>query len=258
MPNVKHPPPPPTLLGALRWTWQTFAFWAGLAVFIPSLLTVMVLSLGRARHTLGRRMLRAWGRFMLWALGLRLVVQPELEALLAVRQRRIVTFNHTSTVDMFLFPTIWTPGMTVVAKREMAWVPLVGLGAWLMGFHFVNRTNPTTARASMTAAAEEVRRSDLSLLMAPEGTRSRTGHLQPFRLGAFYASADADAPIVAVVILGLDKLFPRNWAYCRPGTVTMKLLTVMPSGASDPSSEAIHARAEQLRSLYQAALDDFG
>ena len=246
------------LRGALRWTWQNVVFWLGLLLFIPTLLTVMIVSLGRARHSIGCTMLRAWGQTMLEVLGVHLVVQPELAAALATRQRRIVVFNHTSTVDMFLFPAIWVPGMTVVAKREMAWLPLVGLGCWLMGFHFINRKNPETARASMKAAAEEVRRSDLSLLMAPEGTRSRTGHLNPFKLGAFYASADADAPIVAIVVRGLDKLFPRHWHYCRPGTVTLELLTVMPSGASDPSSEAIHARAEYLRSRYQAALNDFG
>lgn len=257
MADPKLPSPPLTVLGVLRWTWQNVMFWLVLVVFIPSLLTVMVLSLGRARHALGRHMLRAWGRFMLAVLGVKLVVQPELEAALAKRERRIVTFNHTSTVDMFLFPAIWTPGMTVVAKREMAWLPLVGVGCWLMGFHFINRKNPTTARASMKAAAEEVRRSNLSLLMSPEGTRSPTGHLLPFRLGAFYASADADAPIVAILVRGLDKLFPRHWAYCRPGTVTLELLTIMPSGADDPSREAIHARAEHLRSLYQAALNDF-
>ncbi len=253
-----HPPTPPlTLQGVLRWIWQNFAFWFGLLLFIPSLLTVMLLSLGRARHTLGRHMLRGWGQAMLAVLGVRLVVQPELAAALANRERRIVVFNHTSTVDMFLFPAIWTPGMTVVAKREMAWIPLVGLGCWLMGFHFVNRKNSRTARASMKAAAEEVRRANLSLLMSPEGTRSPTGHLQPFRLGAFYASIDADAPIVAILVRGLDKLFPRHWAYCRPGTVTLELLTTMPSGAADPSREAVHARAEHLRALYQQALNDF-
>lgn len=246
------------LLGALRWTWQNFAFWLGLLIFVPSLLAVMTLSLGRARYTLGRVMLRGWGRAMLWALGLKLVVHPELEAALATRQPRIVVFNHTSTVDMFLFPAIWVPGMTVVAKREMAWLPLVGLGCWLMGFIFVNRKNPTTAHASMREAADRVRREALSLVMAPEGTRSRTGHLNPFKLGAFHASVDADAPIVAIVVRGLDKLFPRHWHYCRPGTVTMDLLTTLPSGAADPGAEAIHARAEHLRALYQAALDDFG
>ncbi len=251
-----QPLPPPSLRGALRWTWQNLIFWFGLLIFVPALLTVMLLSLGRARHTLGRRMLRGWGQGMLAALGVKLVVQPALAAELAERRRRIVVFNHTSTIDMFLFPAIWTDGMTVVAKREMAWIPLVGLGCWLMGFHFVNRTNPTTARASMRAAADQVRRQDLSLLMAPEGTRSPTGLLQPFRLGAFYASADADAPIVAILVNGADKLFPRQWAYCRPGTVTLELLTLMPSGAADPSREAIHARAEHLRALYQAALHE--
>ena len=245
------------LLGALRWSWQNLAFWLGLILFIPLLLTVMTLSLGRARYTLGRTMLRGWGQAMLWAIGVKLVVQPELEAALAKRQRRIVVFNHTSTVDMFLFPAIWCPGMTVVAKREMAWIPLVGLGCWLMGFIFVNRKNPETSHASMKRAAALVKHHDLSLLMSPEGTRSRSGHLNPFKLGAFHASADADAPIVAIVVRGLDKLFPRHWNYCRPGTVTLELLTIMPSGAADPSSEAIHARAEQLRALYQAALNDF-
>ena len=256
---VEPPPasPPLTVQGALRWTWQNLVFWLGLLVFIPALLTVMLLSLGRARHTLGRRMLRGWGQVMLAALGVRVVVQPALLAELVGRRRRIVVFNHTSTLDMFLFPAIWTDGMTVVAKRDMAWIPLVGLGCWLMGFHFVNRTNPATARASMRAAAEQVRRAELSLLMAPEGTRSRTGHLQAFRLGAFHASADADAPIVAIVVRGADRIFPRQWAYSRPGTVTLELLTVLPSGAADPSKEAIHARAEHLRAAYQAALDDY-
>ncbi len=247
-----------TLWGIVLWIWQHLAFWVGTLLFVPSLLIVMTLSLGRARYTLARTMLRFWGRANLYMLGCDMVVTPRLAAALATREPRIVTFNHTSTLDMFFFPAMWSPGMTVVAKREMAWLPLVGLGCWLMGFHFVNRTNPTTARASMKRAAEAVRHNKLSLLMSPEGTRSKTGHLQRFRLGAFHASVDADAPIVAIVVYGTDKVWPRDWTYCRPGTVTLDLLTVMPSGASDPSSEAIHQRADDLRAAYQAALNDFG
>ena len=256
MSRDQAPPHYSPLHAALRWLWQNAMFWLILVVFVPSLLLVMLLTLGRARDSLGRPMLRAWGRAMLKVLGVKLEVQPELEAILATRQRRIVTFNHTSTLDMFLFPAIWCPGMTVVAKREMLYVPLVGLGCWLMGFHFVNRTNPTTARASMRVAAEQLRTKNLSLLMSPEGTRSPSGELLPFRLGAFHASADADAPIVAIAVRGTETTWPRRWAFCRPGTVRLELLTTMPSGTADPSREAIHARAEHLRGLYQAAIYD--
>ena len=256
---VPDAPPPPqpqplTASGLLRYAWQTGAFWLSVFAVVPLLLAVMVATLGRARFGLGRQLVRAWGRFMLWALGVQLDLAPEVTAELARRRRRIVTFNHSSTLDMMVFAAIWPVGMIAVVKKEMLYLPLFGLGILLMGFAPLNRRNAVTARASMRAVATRIRREELTLLVAPEGTRSRTGALLPFKLGAFHAAADADAPIVPIVIHGTATTWPRHWLHCRPGTLRLTLLPEQPSGAGQTDRAAIHERAAQLRALYQRAL----
>jgi 1-acyl-sn-glycerol-3-phosphate acyltransferase len=141
-----------------------------------------------------------------------------------------------------------------IVKREMMFIPLLGQAMWLVDFLPIDRGHHRRAMASIARAAERCRRDDLTVFIAPEGTRSESGQLQPFKLGAFHLAAAADAPIVPLVLHGTRWLWPRHNRDAHPGVITVRLLPEQPSGAEDPSNEAIHARARHLHDLYAAEL----
>lgn len=221
---------------------------------MPAVMAVVVPTLGRATHTVAPKMIRWWGRTMLRIVGIRLVLEPPVIAELARRRRRVLTFNHFSTMDMFVMTALWPDGTVAVVKREMMWIPLMGTALYFLDFLPLNRGNHAKATASLHAAAARVRRGDLTLMIAPEGTRSKSGELQRFKLGAFHLAADADAPLVPLALHGTLQLWPRWQKHCNPGAVTVRLLPEQPSGHGDASPAAIHARAAALQTLYAEAL----
>ncbi len=225
-------------------------FWLVLVVFAPVLLLMLLV----ARPVVPPAV-RVWGRAMLRMCGVRLVVDPSVQAELQRRRRRVLTLNHTSTLDMFISGALWQPGMVAVVKREALWVPLVGQIMYLLDFPIINRANREQATRTLQAAAQKVRRGNLSLIISPEGTRSPTGQLGKFHLGPFHLAAQADAPIVPLLLIGTAQLWPRLQRHCNPGMVTVRLLPEQPSGAEDQSPEAMHQRAQALHDAYQAALE---
>lgn len=240
-------------LAVVRWLYQSVAYWGFNFVFLPTVVVALLATSGRRRQDRATRLVRWWGRTTLAIFGVRLLVPPEIAAQLAERQRRVLTFNHSSTLDICLMTALWPAGGVAVVKRELLHLPLMGQAIALLDFIPLHRGNAQVAQASLQAAAERMRRDDLTVMIAPEGTRSRDGSLQPFKLGAFHLAAQADAPIVPLVLHGVPQVWPRSQWYARPGVVRAELLAPWPSGA-EADSVALHGRAEQLRSAYLAAL----
>ncbi len=232
----------------LRFLVQATTFTVSLFVLAPLLMCAGLLP--------GRRfvapLLRAWGRSMLAACGVRLVLEPGVAEEFAVPRRRVMTINHTSTLDIFVATAFWPVGATVVIKREFLFLPVLGQLAWAIDAVAIDRKNRSTAVAALAGAAERIRAENRTIIVAPEGTRSRTGELQPFKLGAFHLAAEADAPILPVVMHGNRELWPMGQTTCAPGTVTVRVLE---EEAPPHAGDDLHARAEDLRAKYKKALD---
>lgn len=232
---------------------QSFGFWGLLTVFVPAILAVLLLSAGTAANGVAQPMMRWWGRTMLRWFRVELVVEPALRSELALRRRRVVTFNHASTMDIFLMTALWPEGAVAVVKREILWVPLMGQAIYFLNFLPLDRGNRDKAVASLRAAAAQMRKQNLTVMIAPEGTRSPNGEVGPFKQGAFHLAAAAQAPIVPVVLHGGRELWPMWQAHCEPGTVTAQLLPELAPCPTEDGAE-LHAQANALRQSYVDAL----
>jgi 1-acyl-sn-glycerol-3-phosphate acyltransferase len=116
---------------------------------------------------------------------------------------RTVVFcaNHTSNIDAPLLFHLLHPRLHLLYKVEFGRMPILGRAARLAGFIPVERTNHDQSQHAVDEAAESVARGH-SFLVFPEGTRSRTGDLLPFKKGGFIMAIKAQVPIVPVAILG--------------------------------------------------------
>ena len=103
-----------------------------------------------------------------------------------------------------------------IAKKELLWVPLFGWAMWATKHITVDRSDPLDAVRSLERAKERLA-AGISIVVFPEGTRSRDGQLLPFKKGGFLLAAKTRTKIVPVTIVGSASLLPAGAWRLRPG-----------------------------------------
>lgn len=224
--------------------------WSFTLVMAALLMATALLSLGTLSHRLGRPLLRIWGRGTLGILGVDLEIRGRQHV--AGAAPRIVAFNHASTLDMLIVQATLPDRGVPVAKREFIRVPLIGWVVYLLDFILLDRTDRTRAAASLAHAARRIRRERLSVVIAPEGTRSRSGALGRFKLGPMHLAVASHAPIVPMLIAGSARCMPHGQLWSAPGRVIVEFLP--PIDTHDYSLDNLRERADDLRALFLAEL----
>src|SRR5262244_2867994 len=169
---------------------------------------------------------------------------------LAVRPA-VFVFNHQSQLDVLILAKLLRGGFTGVAKKELASSPGFGLMFRLADVAFVDRQDNAQARKALEPAVQKLR-DGISLVIAPEGTRSATPALGPFKKGAFHVALQAGVPIVPIVIRNSGELMWRGAATIHSGTVQVAVLPPIATEGWDAAGldEHIHG----VRGQYLATL----
>jgi 1-acyl-sn-glycerol-3-phosphate acyltransferase len=126
--------------------------------------------------------------------------------------------NHTSNIDAPLLFHLLHPRLHMLYKAEFGRMPILGRAAPVAGFIPVERQNHEQAQQAVDRAAASVAEGH-SFLVFPEGTRSRTGELLPFKKGGFIMAIKAQVPLVPVAIRGGKAAMVKGSRLIRPVTV---------------------------------------
>jgi 1-acyl-sn-glycerol-3-phosphate acyltransferase len=191
-----------------------------------------------------------WGRGLLRAVPARLRIIGERD--FDRRQPYIVVANHLSLMDIPILYGWLDLDLKWVMKKELRKVPMIGAGCALLGHIFLDRGNHRAAVEQLQQVKDRLL-PGTSILFFPEGTRSRSGELQAFKMGAFRMARDIDLPILPVTIMGAERILPPDNIKLRPGTATMIIHPPIPIEevrATEP--EALRDRA---RAIIAAVLD---
>jgi len=136
--------------------------------------------------------------------------------------------NHESNVDPPVLFHVLHPFLHVLYKAELHKFPVMGTVFDVGGFIPIERGDREKAVASITRGAESLRAGN-SFLIFPEGTRSRTGALLPFKKGGFFMAIEGQAPVVPVAISGGRASMRKGSAFVRPVTVTVRIGAPIPT-----------------------------
>ena len=245
------PNPPRGSWRALRTALLLVIGWGFVAVVLTAtlLFTVVTLRVGVRRYS--HRIARLVGHTALRLQGIEFVVE-HFERV-ATREARIVLFNHTSQLDLFIFAALFPPGGSAVGKKEILWVPLIGWCFWAFRLYTIDRKNLERAKTSLKRVGDDLKKQRMSVFMAPEGTRSRDLRLQSFKKGAFHLAAETHVPIVPAIVRGAGECQPVGQLVADPGVVGVEFLP--PIATQDYSTENVDAKSEELHELFARRLE---
>jgi 1-acyl-sn-glycerol-3-phosphate acyltransferase len=118
--------------------------------------------------------------------------------------------NHSSQFDIPAVQYAAPLRVSIVYKKELEKIPLFGWQLMVSPYIAVNRSSPEESFRSIEKARELMKSKNISVLLFAEGTRSKTGEIQPFKRGAFYLASRTGFPIVPVTINGAAKVLPKG------------------------------------------------
>ena len=130
--------------------------------------------------------------------------------------------NHQSNIDPPVLFDAVHPMMHILYKAEIEKIPLLARAFNYGGFIPVDRRNKEAAMRSIEAGAQSIRAGN-SFLIFPEGTRSRTDEMLPFKKGGFIMAIKAQAPIVPVAVQGGRDSMRRGSWMIRPVTLSIRI-----------------------------------
>ena len=163
---------------------------------------------------------RLWARCICRLAGVRVTVEGRERVDPAGTY--IFAANHQSQFDIFALQGYLGIDFRWLAKKELFDIPIFGAGMRSAGYISVDRSRGRQAVQSLNEAAQRIT-DGTSVIIFPEGTRSRDGELQPFKSGAMVLAIKAGVPIVPVAITGTHQVLAKGRLLSRPGRVSIRV-----------------------------------
>ncbi len=152
---------------------------------------------------------RIWAKIFLLLYGIKLQVIGKENV--KKNEHYIFVANHSSYTDIPILFAAVPIDIRLFLRHTLTRVPIWGWALYLSPMIIINRSSPIKAKKTLTRAAEIIH-DGASVLLFPEGTRTRTGTMQVFKRGAFNLSVKSQTPVIPVLIKGaFEVLPPSSW-----------------------------------------------
>jgi len=238
----------------LNFKLPTFHWWRTVLYLIPAITVYTVvlgtLSIGSSPFQSSGRFAhwcaRAWSRLILATTG----VHVDVSGLERLESDRAYVFvaNHQSIYDIPIVFWSLPYQIRIIAKESLGRFPFLGWHLRRTGHMLVDRRHPN--RAAIFGRASKLMKDGLSLIVFPEGTRSRDGRVAPFKGGSFYLALEAELPVVPISIVGSRHVMLKGRLATYPGRV--KLIVHEPidtTGLAGGDPRAARAFAARVRDV---------
>ena len=194
---------------------------------VPLSIVVMVAALFGVRGRIYDDVARVWCRWVLWASGTRV----RIEGYENIHEERpqVIASNHQSWYDVFALAANMPGSFKFVAKKELGRIPFFGWGWRAAGHISVDRSDTQSAIRSLEKAKQTMLREHAKVVIFPEGTRSPTGELLPFKKGAFMLAIHAGVEIVPVGSTGGRTILRKGDWRIRRGEIALRIGEPIPT-----------------------------
>lgn len=222
--------------------FRTLTVWAlgvplTLAIFVLALASFAIDRSGSLVHSIGA----FWCRIILALSG----VHVRVYGLENIPESGPVIFlsNHQGAFDIPALQGYLPAQFRWVAKKSLFNIPVIGWTMSLAGYIGIDRDNAAEAMRNIEEAAAKIR-GGTSVLVFPEGTRSDSGELLPFKRGAFVLVGKSAVPVVPVAIQGTREIMKRGKYSINPSDVRISVGTPL-----DPQKEGSGMRERARKAI---------
>ena len=165
----------------------------------------------------------------------------------------VFIFNHQSKADVIIIAKLLRRDIAGVGKQEIKKeTPVLGKVLELGGVVFIDRANARSAIDSMTPLVDAMKTQGKSVVLAPEGTRTVSPRLAPFKKGAFHLAMQAGVPLVPIVIRNAGDVAPKGDFVFRAATVDVEVLPPVDTSAWRVADIDKHVR--EVRNMFARTL----
>lgn len=261
---VGNPRPvnPDTKLSALAFknNWPIFRFndeepptvinFARTGLALTSLVPAIISGISRGAFNLSwqdgiNSLMASVGDLVVSAAGIELVVKGEQH--LWSKRPAVFIFNHQSSADLFIVSKLIRKDATGIAKKELKMMPIIGQMMSAAGVIFIDRKDREKAIEAMKPAVEALK-NGTSIIIFPEGTRSKDYKLGAFKKGAFHLAMDAGVPIVPVVIKNAHDAMPKGASVFR--SVAIEVIALRPISTRQWKKENLNQNIAKIRGMF--------
>lgn len=160
----------------------------------------------------------------------------------------IVTANHQSAVDILAIMVL-SIQFRWLSKASVFNLPLIGLIMHWIDYIPIERGSIDSHKQALRRLTAKLKKG-VSVVFFPEGTRSKTGKLKEFKVGAFKLSKEQNLPILPIALVGTRDMLEKDSLIPAPATMTIK---VLPRVSINPG-EDLEDFAERVRGMIAAEL----
>lgn len=214
---------------------------------MAALLTIIGCTLGGGRWW-GYYPAHYWAKCWCWLALVRVRVRGRKN--ISKGRSYVFVANHQSAYDIFSIYGYLGHQFRWMMKKSLERIPLVGYACRRAGHIYVDKHSPAAVRLTMETAEKRLR-GGMSVVVFPEGSRTKDGHIHAFRRGAYMLAMEFNLPVVPVTVDGAYNIMPPDALLMRPGLITITIHKPIEAGEDGHDLTAL---MEQSRDAIISAL----
>lgn len=186
---------------------------------LAALITITGCALGGGRW-FGYYPAHYWAKCWCWLAFVRVSVRGREN--IKIGRSYVFVANHQSAYDIFSIYGFLNHQFRWMMKKSLERIPLVGYACRVAGHIYVDKHSPAAVRQTMETAEKRLS-GGMSVVVFPEGSRTKDGHIHGFRRGAYMLAMEFGLPVVPVTVDGAYDVLPPNALLMRPGRITLTI-----------------------------------
>jgi 1-acyl-sn-glycerol-3-phosphate acyltransferase len=210
----------------VRSIFGIIVFFLMLLLFTPFILILLILSFGRLSSFVVESIAPLIVKPVFWVAGIRFRVEKKVDP---IPCPAVFIINHSSSLDILTILALGLPRVRFVAKWQLQYNPIFFLLGHLTGQVFIRREKSEKAVATLQRNVSRLKKNQLSVMLAPEGSRKHPGIIGPFKKGPFRMAIDLGYPIVPIYFDGNRELSSGGFLLTRSGTLNATIHPPIPT-----------------------------